>query len=452
MSGAHELTARDSIEFASVDGRHVAYQVVGEGPHDVLLIHEWTTPLLDRWEQPRIAGALRRLTERCRVISFDRRGIGLSDPADIDEVSIVEEWGRDAVAVLDAAGASSVSAVGMSDGGGACLWIGATVPERVERVVLAYASARMLADDHYPGASPDLVDLVLGGVEDDWRTANSFPLFFPSIADDTAARRWFHRARLRQASPATALALLSAAMQQDLRTMVPALTQPVLVLQPESPTTLGPHAPEHGRYIADHVRNGVFQGLPGTDDVWWAENADRVADAILRFIADVPARAEHDRVLTTVAFTDIVSSTEHLRGSGDNRWRSLLDGHDAVVRERVAGYGGTVVKNTGDGFLLRFDGPARAVHCLLDVADEMANLGLEVRSGVHTGECEVRGADLAGIAVHTAARVMSHAAPNEVCTTTTVRDLVAGSSLTFTPRGTVELKGLGERELLAASR
>jgi class 3 adenylate cyclase len=234
--------------------------------------------------------------------------------------------------------------------------------------------------------------------------------------------------------------------------MLASVSQPTLVLQPDQPTALGPHAPEHGRYIAENVQRGRFEPLPGSDDVWWAANCDRIADSILRFVADVEPATSADRVSATVAFTDIVSSTEQLVGVGDAAWRSVLDAHDEMVRHRVGGYAGSVVKSTGDGFLLRFDGPARALQCLLDIEEEAANLGVRVRAGVHTGECELRGEDISGVAVHVAARVSAAATAGEVWTTPTVRDLVAGSTLAFDSRGTYELKGLGERELLSARR
>jgi class 3 adenylate cyclase len=377
-----------------------------------------------------------------RLIRFDRRGIGLSDPVAPSDPPTLEQWVDDAIAVLDAVGSEKTVVLGSVEASPVALLLTALHPDRVEALVLVNAFPRALVDDDYPEGVPlEMLEEMLdstnpnapGEAEQDWIAA-----FAPSRAGDEQFRQWWEETGRRGASPATARALLRVAFEGDVRSVLPTISCPTLLVQfTEHP------ALRIGQYLADHIERSRLVEITGADDYWWgAEGSGAAVDEIEEFLTGVRGGAVPDRVLATVLFSDIVGSTERASALGDRRWRDLLDRHDAAVRRQIARFRGREVKTTGDGFLATFDGPARAVECAGAIRDAARQLDLEVRSGVHTGEVERRGDDIGGIGVHIAARVSALAQPSTIWVSRTVTDLVVGSGLRFTDRGDHELKGV----------
>ncbi|MEY2420550.1 MAG: hypothetical protein QOI95_617 [Acidimicrobiaceae bacterium] len=392
-------------------------------------------------DEPRLARSMRRLESFARVIRFDRRGIGLSDPVSPSAPPTLEQWVEDALAVLDAADAKSVVLLASSEASPVGLLCAATHPDRISALVLVNGFARALEDDDYPEGFPrEVIEEILdttnpsdGGVDED-----SIARFAPSAAGDAYFREWWRETGRRGASPATARALMRVALESDVRPVLASISVPVLVAylrdSPERPGST---------YLARHVPGAAVIEVPGADDYWWAsDSAGAVLDEIEEFVTGTRSGRRSDRCLATILFTDIVSSTEHASAMGDERWRELLDRHDLAVRRQLARFRGNEVNTTGDGFVATFDGPARAVECAYAIRDAARQLGLEVRSGIHTGEVEMRGNDVTGTAVNLAARVAALAEVGTVWASRTVVDLVVGSGLSFEDRGAHELKGL----------
>jgi class 3 adenylate cyclase len=437
------------IRYASAGDAYVAYQVLGEGPRDLVVVMDGFIPVDTMDDEPRLARSMARLSSIARLIRFDRRGIGLSDPVAPSDPPTLEQWVRDALAVLDAVDSTQAVVLASAEASPVALLLAATHPERVRALVIVNGYPRLLVDVDYPeGFSADFLEQVLNSTDPlpadsttDWVAQ-----FAPSAAGDQQFRQWWEQTGRRGASPATARALLRVACESDVRAILPTIAVPTLVVHLASNPTVG-----GGRYIAERVPGAVLVEIPGSDDYWWAaDGAATVLDEIEEFLTGVRGGPAVDRVLSTVLFTDIVSSTTLASDLGDRRWRDLLDRHDSAVRRQLARFRGREVKTTGDGFLATFDGPARAVECACAIRDAARQLGLEVRSGVHTGELEVRGDDIGGIAVHIAARVAALAEAGTVWVSRTVTDLVVGSGLHFADRGTYDLKGVpGTWQLLA---
>jgi class 3 adenylate cyclase len=430
------------IQYARSGDVFVAYQVVGEGPIDVLVIMEGFIPIDTMDHEPRLARSMRRLASFARVMRFDRRGIGLSDPVSPNDPPTLEQWIADALAVMDAAGSREAVVLASAEMSPAGLLLAAAHPERVRALVLVNGFARTIADESYPAGLPretfetmleSGTDLATGEL-----TYEDVRPWAPSAAGDPEFRRWWQDAGRRGASPATARALLRVALESDVRALLPTLHTPALVMN-----FVGDMWFEGGKYLAAALPDAQFVALPGNDNYWWAaDGADVALDEIEEFLTGVRSGPSVDRALATVLFTDIVASTETSSALGDRRWRDLLDRHDAAVRRQLARFRGREIKATGDGFLATFDGPARAVECACAIRDAAHQLGMEVRAGVHTGEIELRGDDIGGIAVHIAARVAALAHNGTVWASRTVPDLVVGSGLEFEDRGEHELKGV----------
>jgi class 3 adenylate cyclase len=404
---------------------------------------DWVTSLEGRWEEPLLADALLRLASFSRLITFDKRGIGLSDPVSIDVLTTPEEWIDDAITVLDACGSERAAVLGTSDGGFMAMLLAAMRPDRVSSLVLANTAARLgWAPDYPHGVTPDAQRFVLDYLATDWATGDLLDVMAPGIGP--AVKQRFAKWRRYQASPGAAIALFEMFFALDARGVLSSIRCPTLVLQPEGPTALTPNGWQLAQELAAGIPGARIEPLAGNDDLWWASNADAVVDAVQQHVTGRRAEAPADRVLLTVLFTDIVSSTEHALAAGDRTWRQTLERHDGELADVVARQRGRVVKSTGDGVLAIFDGPARGVRAALAAIDSARTLGIEIRAGLHTGEVELRGDDIGGIAVHLASRVSAAAAAGEVLVSSTVRDLVAGSELDFEDLGEHQLKGIAD--------
>ncbi len=426
----------EPVAYARSGEVNVAYQVTGRGSLDLVLVSGFTSHLDMDWADPQSARFLERLGSFARLIRFDKRGTGLSDRS--VGLPDLETRMDDVRAVMDAVGSERASLVGYSEGGPMSILFAATYPERVRALVL-YGTYAKRADpnEDYPWC-PTWAERVAYAerVERDWGTEADIARMLPG-ADASIGRWWAARARAA-ASPAAARDLILMNSQIDVRGVLGAVRLPTLVLHRRGDLD---SRPEEGRYIAEHIPGARFIELDGDVHAPWHE-PDQLIDEIEEFLTGVRRGPEADRVLATVVFTDIVGSTERATALGDRRWRDLLEAHHLRVRAHLSRYRGREVDTAGDGFLATFDGPARAVRCAQAIAQDVQALGLHIRAGVHTGEVEVMGDGIGGIAVHIGARIASLAGPDEVFVSSTVKDLVAGSGLTFDDRGEHELKGV----------
>jgi pimeloyl-ACP methyl ester carboxylesterase len=443
------VVAQPETRYAQSGDVHIAYQVFGEGDLDIVLVNGFTTHVELVWEHEASRHYLERLASFARVIAFDRRGSGLSDP--VGAAPTLEERMDDVRAVMDAAGSERAALIGISEGVCMSLLFAATYPDRVTALVCVGGMARSTVADDYPWASP--VDaLVQAGTEligPFWGQGAIIELGAPSQADNPEVRAFFARMERASASPGMLASLVQMFLDLDVRGVVPSVHVPTLVLHRRYDRLVNVR---NGRWLAEHLPNARLVELPGMDHITWYEDPERTLGEIQEFLTGTRYAPEPDRILATVLFTDIVDSTRTAAELGDQRWRELLEGHDRAVREALERFNGREVKSIGDGFLATFDGPARAIRGAQAIGDSCEPLGLRVRAGIHTGECEAMADDIGGIAVHIAARVSALAGPGEVLVSRTVRDLVAGSGIEFVDRGTHELKGVPDRwQLLAVA-
>lgn len=426
---------------------NIAYQVVGDGPRDLVLVPGFVSHLDNDWDDPRSAHLLERLASFSRLIRFDKRGTGLSDrPGGLPDL---ETRMDDVRAVMDAAGSERAALFGYSEGGPMSCLFAATHPDRTTALVLygTYAK-RVDPDDDYPWvATGEQRQAYADQIEREWGFESDLGTMAPNA--DAALTAWW-RARARaSASPGAARALILMNSRINVRHVLPTIRVPTLVLHRSGDRD---SRLEEGRYLADHIQGARFVELAGEDHIPWID-ADQIVDEVEEFLTGVRRGPEPDRVLATVLLTDIVGSSEHAAELGDRRWRDLLEAHHALVRGELARWRGREVDTAGDGFLATFDGPARAIRCACAIRDGLHALGLEIRAGLHTGECEIISGKVGGIAVHTAARVAARAAPGEVLVSGTVRDLIAGSGIELEDRGVHSLKGIPrEWPLLAVRR
>jgi class 3 adenylate cyclase len=427
------------VRYAKSSGGHIAYQVVGDGPFDVVFIPGFVSNVELYAEHPVLGTTAKRIAAFSRFIVWDKRGTGLSDP--VAGVPSLDDRVDDLEAVLRAAGSSQTALFGVSEGGPMALLYAATRPQQVSALVL-YGSTPKFATgpDWAYGWGPEQRQLVLAEIDDHWGEGRTLlDLFAPSVAAEPAVQELWGRFQRASASPAMARAVIEAVAAIDCRPILSAITVPTLVVHRTGDRAC--HV-EAGRYLAQHIPGAVLVELPGDDHVLSLGDVDAVLDAIEEFLTGVRRMPDPDRVLATVLFTDVVESTRHAARVGDQAWRQLLERHHAAVRQELARFGGREVKTLGDGFLATFPGPSRAIVAACAIRDQVRDLGVEVRAGLHTGECEVMGDDVAGVAVHTAARVAALAGANEILVSSTVKDLVAGSGLRFADRGHHELKGV----------
>src|SRR3954447_8570908 len=438
---------RPETRYARSGDVHVAYQVFGEGELDLVLVNGFVTHVELVWEHEPTARFLQRLASFARVIAFDRRGSGLSDP--LPSAPTLEERMDDVRAVMDAAGSQRAALVGLSEGVPMSLLFAATYPDRVEALVCSGGMARSTADDDYPWASPAeaLAEARLELVGPHWGTGAMIELVAPSQADDPEARSFFARMERASASPGMLASLAEMFIDIDVRDVVPMVHARTLILHRRHDRLVNVR---NGRWLAEHLPDARLVELPGDDHSILYEDPGRVMAEVQEFLTGTRHAPEPDRILATVLFTDIVDSTRTAAELGDRRWREVLEGHQRIVRDALGRFAGREVKSTGDGFLATFDRPARAVRCAEAVVGASAAAGVHVRAGLHAGECEVMGTDIGGIAVHIAARVSALAGPGEVLVSRTVKDLVAGSGLAFGDRGAHTLKGVPDEWQLYA--
>jgi pimeloyl-ACP methyl ester carboxylesterase len=436
--GAGQKEAMEAeTKYARIGDVHIAYRIFGDGPHDLLLVPGTLSHVELYWELPANEYMLKRLTSFARVIVFDKRGQGLSDR--VAEQSLEERVG-DVRAVLDAAGSKRVTIFGWSEGGPMSLMLAATYPERTSALVLFGCFASMRAEPWV--LSQERFDQFLGALDAHWGEGVLVGINAPSMRKNKAFVQWFGRLERASASPGAIQALFRADYENDARHLLPSIRVPTLILHRKDDSTI-PVACGHD--MAEKISGAKYVELPGEDHLLQAlppDLLDRLLDEIEEFITGVRHRPDPDRVLATVMFTDIVRSTERAAEMGDLRWRELLNDYYEAVRKELSAFQGREVNTAGDGLLATFDGPNRAIRCACALRERLRPLGLEVRTGLHTGECELIGDDIGGIAVHIAARVAATAQPNEVLVSSTVRDIVAGSGLRFADRGMHGLKGV----------
>jgi class 3 adenylate cyclase len=424
------------IKYADSGGLQIAYQVVGEGPLDIAIAFEWATNIDLIWESPQVERFLRRLTSYGRLINFDMRGIGLSDP--VDSLPPLEDWVDDLRAVLSAVGSDRAALIGHGHAGQLCMLFSAMHPEQTAALVTINSYARLRRAPDYPWGFPaSAEEAVLKVIQDTWGTGTSMAWLNPGFPGERG-QEWLAKLERAAGSPRRAVMKQRLVFDVDVRDVLPAITVPTLVVHTGGNRM---YRVEHGRFLAEHIAGARYLELPGEDHT---PLSDELMDAIEEVLTGAKHAPAVDRVLTTVAFTDIVGSTDMAADLGDRRWRNLLEVHESVARREIRAARGRLVKSTGDGLMATFDGPARAVRCMQLMEELLDPLGLKIRAGLHTGEVELMGEDIGGIAVHIAARLADLAAPGEVLASSTVRDLVAGSGITFEDRGSHTLKGVPE--------
>jgi class 3 adenylate cyclase len=437
--------------FARSGDGHIAYQVVGEGPIDVVFVPEWLNHIEAQWDEPRSAAFLRRLASIGRLILFNKRGMGLSDPVPLDRPPTIEQWVEDLRATLDAAGSEHVAVFGAGAGGATSILFAAEHPDRVTALALLNCAARVAAAPDYPfGLPPPALDGMRKTMLTMLGTGAMLRVIAPDVADDERLREWYGHYERLSVSPGLALATQTMLFQLDVRGVLPAIRVPALVLHRRGNPFI---VVEHGRFLAERIPGATYLELSGAEHAYWAGNTGEVLDEVEAFFTGTRKRVSSDRVLATVLFTDIVGSTERAGELGDRAWRELLDRHHAVVRAQIQRFRGREIDTAGDGFFVTFDGPARAIRCALAITRELRAAGIEIRAGIHTGELEIQGDSFAGIGVHIGARIGALASGGQVLVSRTVVDLVAGSGITFEDAGTHALKGVsGEWQVFAIAR
>jgi class 3 adenylate cyclase len=424
--------------FAKVGDVHIAYQVVGDGPIDILFIDTWVHHVEAVWDFPDFARVLRRLASFGRLIHFDRRGTGLSDPVPLDRLPDFDAQVEDVIAVLDAAGSERPVIVGTNDGTMVAMLLAAAHAERCESLVLFTPTAKH-AVPHGESVETleDVVGVISEAVDDSGLT-----WLAPSRAGDPEFDRRLLKLQRNSVRQGAMGHYYRQTLMADITDSIPRIACPTLVMNRSGNRIV---TIEQSRDVAEGIAGAKLVELPGEDHLLFSQGIDRITDEIEEFLTGARTGADPDRLLTTLLFTDIVDSTNRAAEWGDRRWRDLLDQHHTVVRAQLERYGGREVATTGDGFFASFGSPTQAVRCALEVSEAADALGVRIRAGVHTGEVEVRGDDLGGLAVHIAARVMSAAEPGEVMVSSTVKDLLAGTDVAFEDRGEHELKGVPGR-------
>ena len=424
-------------KYATSGDAHIAYQVVGDGDLDLLLIDTWAHHVEAVWDFPDLARFLRRLASFGRLIHFDHRGTGLSDPVPLDQLPDLHTQVNDAVAVLRAVGSERAAVIGLNEGNFIAVMLAVEYPELCQSLVLhAFTPHQVLAPDLHLDSIDEVIALIEASALDD---DSGVEFLAPSRIGDVEFDRGLARLQRLSIRPGVYGHFYRQTMEADITDLLPAIRCPTLVLN-RIGNLIVPL--EQSRGAADSIVGAKFVELPGTDHVAFSEGVDLLLDEVEEFLTGSRSGADPDRLLTTLMFTDIVGSTERAAEVGDRRWRDLLDRHHEMTRGELSRFGGREVSTTGDGFFATFDRPISGVRCALALVEGMPSLGIQIRAGVHTGEVEVRGADLGGLAVHIAARIMGNAGDGQVMVSSTVKDLLAGSEIAFEDRSEHELKGV----------
>jgi pimeloyl-ACP methyl ester carboxylesterase/class 3 adenylate cyclase len=425
--------------YARAGEDYIAYQTVGDGPRDIIFMSAWFSHVDGRWEEPRFAAMLRRLATMGRLIVFDKRGSGASDPLAAPEPTW-EDWTDDIRAVLDAAGSERATVIGVGDSGPLAMLFAATQPHRVTSLVLINTGARLVQGPDYPwGLRADEVETFLRRTRETWGTGGIVDVFSPSGALDERYRQWWARYQRMGASPGRSTAMARLVFGVDVRNVLSTLHVPTLVIHRKDfrffPVDLG-------RYLGEHIAGAKFVEVPGADGFVYLGDVDSILNEIEEFVTGTRRPPDTDRVLATVLLTDMVGSTDQAARLGDHRWRAVLDTHDEIVRGQLELFRGRLHRATGDGMLATFDGPARGIRCAQALRELLRSAGIEIRAGLHAGEIELRGTEIGGIAVHIAARISAEAAAGEILCSSTIKDLVTGSELGFVDLGRRQLKGV----------
>ena len=437
-----------TTNYAKSGDVHIAYQVVGNGPVDLVLVHGWISHLEHQWEDPALARFLNRLASFSRLIVFDKRGTGLSDRVAESALPTLEQRMDDIRAVMDAVGSNRAAMFGQSEGGPLCALFAATHPARTAALIMYGAYAKWIRSDDYPWApTREEHEAALKALEKHWGTPIGLKAFAPSVANDERVRQWWAHFMRISASPGAGITLYRMNVEIDIRAILPTIRVPTLILHRSGDLLL---PCEGARYVAEQIPAAKFVELAGDDHIPWIGNADPLLAEIQEFLTGETPVLEADRVLATILFVDIVQSTQRATAIGDSRWRDLVGNYQQQVGKEVARLGGRVVNTAGDGVFAIFDGPARAIKCARAVRDVVGTFGLAIRCGIHTGECVIEGNDVTGVAVHIGARVAARANPGEILLSSTVKDLIAGSRVECSDRGSHVLKGVPGRWRLFA--
>jgi len=435
------VSSAPTTRYAERGGVHVAYQVVGDGPVDIFYLSYPLAPIDLMWDDPLLARGLRRLAEVGRLIACDGRGWGSSDPVDQHNVPALQAWLDDIAAVLDDTASDRAVMIGTNEAALPVLLFAATHPERVSALVLLNAVARFTRDDDYPWGMP--ADALQHWIDDFGRAVGTGAIskrYAPSRADDPLFMDWANRAERLSTPPSVASGSYALFVRSDVRGLLSSIAAPTLVMYRSENRVI---RRGHIEYLVEHIPDARLVELPGEDSVWYAADSDSVVGEIVAFITgERPSTAGRERALANILFTDIVASTEEATRLGDDRWRAILDRYNAPAAAHVESFRGRLVKTTGDGTLAVFDGPARAIHCACSLRDATGTVALQIRAGIHTGEVELMGDDIGGIAVHICARVAAAAQPGEVLASAALPPLVVGSDIQFEDRGEHQLKGV----------
>jgi class 3 adenylate cyclase len=448
---ATEAAVQPETRYVRLGSDRIAYQVLGQGPPDLVMTTGGFSQIEIIWEDPGIALFLRTLASFSRLILFDRRGTGASDPLPPDPLPPWESYAEELAVVLDEVGSERAALLAQIDAGPLALYFAASRPERTSALILAHTTARFVATDDYPiGVPADVAETLLVQVDQLWGSEVLAGILMPSRAGDERFLRWFAKLQRTGASPRAAKALLRAALEVDARPILPLIHASTLILHRRDAHLI---PIQHARFLAEHIPDAKLVELRGSDLSLMWETREQILDLIEEFLTGVRRVPPPKRVLATVLFTDIVGSTTLASRLRDRRWRELLDTHDDVSRQTVEEFNGRLVETTGDGILATFDGPGRGIGCAAALRDHVRGIGLQLREGLHTGEVELRNGHVGGVGVHIAARVMDAARPGEILASRTVRDLVVGSDVILEDRGIRRLKGVdGRWQLYAVTR